>query len=250
MQKIKKLFIFTIILIGFLLVVVPITIPSNLQSQEVLKDVSENDFIIIFNPGGWGDVPMSEADDFLPIVQGIQNNLNERGYKTVIIPYMRTEEGLSGKLSGTKDFFSRYAFSSEKFAAELEELVKQFPDKKIILTGLSNGAAFVNETYKRISENIKDSLYAIAVGTPFWAKKVEDKNILQLDNNGRDTLSNGEIGSLFFAAVKAPFDWLISNIKGDNISIAKAFKAKGHDYSWDSPEVNSEIVIFLEEKVR
>lgn len=250
MQKIRNIFVFTIIILGVILIITPVTIPSSLQSSEVIKEISENDFVIVFNSGGWGDTPISKADDFLPIIQGIKENLNDWGYSAVIVPYMRTKEGISSKISGTKDFLSGYSFSSGKFVVELEELVKQFPNKKIILAGLSNGAAFVNEIYRRVSENIKDSLYVIAVGAPFWTDKVENKNVLQIDNNGKDTLSNGEIGSLFLSAIKAPFIWLGANIKGENVSLSKAFRAEGHNYSWSSSDNKEKILIFLENKLR
>ena len=58
-----------------------------------------------------------------------------------------------------------------------------------------------------------------------------------LDNNGKDTLSAGEIKSLISALVKAPFKWISSKINGDDLTFSQVLQAPGHDYLWDSPEV-------------
>ena len=121
-------------------------------------------------------------------------------------------------------------------AKEIEFLAKNLPDKKIIIAGLSNGGAFVNETYKKISKDVKSSVYTIAAGAPFWEDSVKSENILQIDNNGKDTLAIGEVKSLLLSLIKAPF--------------TGKFYAPGHEYYWSSPGVKSQIVSFLEKKFR
>ncbi|MDI6602832.1 MAG: hypothetical protein QME57_01790 [Patescibacteria group bacterium] len=51
---------------------------------------------------------------------------------------------------------------------KVEFLAKQFPDKKIIMAGLSSRAVLVDETIKEISEN--SQIYAIEVRASFWAE--------------------------------------------------------------------------------
>jgi len=130
----------------------------------------------------------------------------------------------------------------------LEFLAENLPDKKIILAGLSAGGALVEETMAKISEEAQ--VYAVAVGIPFWQKTTESENILLLDNNGKDTLSAGEIKSLLFSLVKTPFRWIFSKINGQNLPLALSFQAPGHEYLWDLPEVGPQIISFLEEKFR
>ena len=246
MQKIKFI-ILLVVISGLILVFIPVTIPSNFQIQD--NSLSEFDFIIVFNPGGWGDAPLEKSDDFSPIVKGIQDSLSEWGYNSVVIPYMRTKEGVLAKISGFKDFILGYDFSSDQFIKDSKELSNFLPDKKIIITGLSNGAAFVNEVYKKLSDEDKDLFYAISVGTPFWVDKIYDDDILQLDNNGEDDLAAGKISSIVWSGLKAPFIWLFSRIKNNNIEFSRAFQVNGHEYSWSSPETGGKIISFLQREL-
>ena len=164
--------------------------------------------------------------------------------------YNRTKNNLFGKITGARDFLNFFQTSSEILAEKVNFLTENLPDKKIILAGLSAGGALVDQTYEKISEEAKDSVYTIAAGIPFWHNTFESENILLLDNNGKDTLSKGELKSLISALVKAPFKWISAKINGDGLPFSQAFQASGHDYLWDSPEVGPKIVTFLENKIR
>jgi len=250
MKKLKYFILSLIILGGLIFLFSPEIIPESYQIQEFLNSASQNDVIIIFNSGGWGNTPLEKAKDLSPIIEGIQKTLNEWGLSSIIIPFNRTKNTFSGKITGIKDFLSAFDFSSEIFAQYLETLTKNFPDKKIIVAGLSNGAAFVTKTYEKISGEIKDSVYTIAVGTPFWIKTPSSDNILQLDNNGRDSLAKGDTKLLAITLIKAPFKWILAKIKGQNLTFSQALRVPGHEYSWSSPEVGPQIVNFLENKFR
>ncbi len=236
MQQIKKLIIILIILGGLFFLFAPEVVPENLQPQEILDVATNKDVIIIFNPGGWGNTTLEKAEDFAPIIKGIELTLNGCGYNSIVIPYIRTKDNLFGKITGVKEFFNSFHNSSKDLSERIEFITKNFPDKKIIIAGLSNGASFVNKTYGKIPEEVRDSVYAIAVGAPFWTDTPESNNVLQLSNKRKDTLVKGEIGSLFLALVRTPF--------------VGAFRATGHDYFWESPEVSSQIITFLESKFR
>jgi len=238
-MKLTKLFILTSVILGSLFFLFGLEVwpePSTnilMEGQELLDLVAESDVIIIFNSGGWGNTPLEKAEDFAPIIEGIEKSLKDFGYSSLVIPYTRTKDDFFGKITGVRDFLSSFKSSSEVLAEKVEFLTKNFPDKKIIVAGLSAGGAFVNETMKNISEETQDSVYGIAAGTPFWHEKVESENILYLDNNGRDILAVGDIKSLVFSLFS----------RTDQITI-------GHWYSWDSPEVGSQIVTFLKNKFR
>ena len=248
MKKIKKFILLSIILGGLFFLFGPELIPENLQPQEFLDIAVDNDVIIIFNSGGWGNTPLEKAEDFAPIIEGIQETLNEWGYSSIVIPYNRTKNTLLGKFTGAKGFLNSFDFPSEIMAEDLEFLVKNLPNKKIIITGLSNGAAFVNETYKKTSKEVKNSVYVITAGTPFWSKYFESDNILQLNNNGKDSLVEGNIKSLVLSLIKAPYRWISSKVNGQNLTLSQAFQISGHKYFWSSSEVNPQIITFLENK--
>jgi pimeloyl-ACP methyl ester carboxylesterase len=250
MKKIKRS-LFVLVLLGSLFFVfVPEVIPENYQFQDFLNLAAQNDVIIIFNSGGWGNTPLEKAEDFTPIIEEIQEVLNEWGYSAIVIPYNRTKNTLTGKLTGVKDFLSSFNFSSEILAKDLEFLTEISPDKKIIMAGLSSGATFVTETYEKVSERVKGSVYTIVVGAPFWTKTFESDNVLQLNNNGRDSLANGDIKSLVSSLIRAPFKWISAKINGQNFTFSQAIRVPGHQYFWDSPEVGSQIITFLEDKIR
>ena len=248
MKKVKRFIFFLVILCGLFFLFGPEVNPENLQPQELLNLATQNDVIIIFNSGGWGNTPLEKAEDFAPIIEEIEKTLKDWGYNSLVIPYIRTKDDFLGKITGAKDFLSSFKSSSEILAEKVEFLVEQFPDKKIIMAGLSSGAALVDETIEEISEN--SQIYAIEVGTPFWTETFESENILQLNNDGKDSLSAGEIRTLLFTLIKAPFKWISSKVSGQNLPFSQAFHAPGHDYFWDSPEVGSQIVSFLENKLR
>jgi len=250
MKKIKY-FIFALIILGSLFFVfAPEVVPENYQFQNTLNSVTQKDVIIIFNSGGWGNTPLEKAEDFAPIIKGIQRTLNEWGYNSIVIPYNRTKGTLFGRIVGAKDFLSSFKFSSETLAKDLEFLARNLPDKKIVIAGLSNGATFVTKTHEKISEEVKDSVYTIAAGMPFWSEPLKSDNVLQLNNKGKDSLTEGNVKPLFSALVKAPFKWILAKINGENLSFSQAIYFPDHDYSWSSPEVGSVIISFLENKIR
>jgi len=238
----KNPIIFLVVVSASVFLFGPEMLPGNLQPQEILNAAANSDVIIIFNPGGWGNTPFEEAQDFAPIIKGIQGTLNEWGYKSVVVPYTRTKDGFWGRITGLKEFFNSFKNTSEDLAGEIEFLKEKLPDKKIIIAGLSSGGTFVTETYKKISEEAKGSVYTIAAGTPFWTEEVESENVLQLDNNGKDSLCAGEVKTLLLSLLETPLRWLSSK--------SQAFYAPGHEYFWPSPEVNSQIVTFLQKKLR
>ncbi len=216
--------------------------------QNILDLAAKQDVIIIFNSGGWGNTPLQEAEDFAPIVNGIQKTFNESGYNSIIIPYNRTKDTLLGKMTGAKDFLNSFENSSEILSEKINFLAENLPDKKIILAGLSSGGAFATKTYEKISAQVKNSVYVIAVGTPFWLNGQESGNVIQLNNEGKDALSSGNIKSLLFSLAKAPFKWVVSKFNGQDLTFSQAVHAYGHDYYWSSPKVGPRIVVFLKEK--
>jgi hypothetical protein len=247
MKKAKYFIVALIVVGGLVFLFGPEVVPENFQPQEILEIAQNADVIIIFNSGGWGDTPFEEAKDFAPIIAGIQETLNEWGYNSIVIPYSRTKNTFLGKIAGAKDFLSSFKSSSEMLAEKVEFLNKNLPDKKIIIAGLSAGGALVDETLEKVSQEAQ--VYAIAAGIPFWHDNFESENILLLDNNGKDSLVKGDIKSLISALVKTPFKWIFSKLNGENLTFSQALQAPGHEYSWSSPEVSSQIVTFLEDKL-
>ncbi len=248
MKKIKQLTLVLVLLGSLFFLFGPEIIPENLQFQEILNSATNNDVIIIFNSGGWGNTPLEKAKDFTPIIKEIQETLEGWGYNSLVIPYTRTKDDLLGKVAGTKDFLNSFNSSSENLAEKVDFLTENFPNKKIIMTGLSNGATFAEETMEKVSTKTRNSVYTIAAGVPFWHDNSESENILLLDNNGKDALSKGKLKLLALTLIKTPFKWISSKVNGQNLTFSQAIQVPGHQYFWESSEVGPQIVSFLENK--
>jgi len=59
---------------------------------------------------------LEEAEDFAPIIEGIEETLNEWGYNSIVIPYERTKDSFFGKIAGARDFLNSFKSSSEVLA--------------------------------------------------------------------------------------------------------------------------------------
>lgn len=248
MDRFKKITKMLVFLGGAIFIFTPNIVPENFPMDQVLEMSSNSDVIIIFNSGGWGNTPLEKAEDFSPIIAGMQETLKQWGYDSVVVPYNRTKNGFLGKISSSRDFLTSFDFSSENLANEVNLLAENFPGKKIILAGLSNGSTLANRTYEKVSGQVKSSVYAVTAGAPFWAKKSDSQNVLNIHNNGKDTLAKGEIMDLLTSLAKTPFKWVISRMNGQNLTLAQAAHAEGHEYPWSSPEINSQVIGFLEDR--
>jgi len=247
MKKLKYLIFSLVVLGGLFFLLGPEAIPDNFQPQEILETAKNSDVIIIFKSGGWGNTPFEKAEDFGPIVKEIQKTLNGWGYNSIVISYNRTKDNFSGKMAGAKDFLNSFESSSNLLAEEIEFLVEKLPDKKVIMTGLSAGGAFVTKTYEKVSEEARSSILTITAGTPFWVKSPDSENILQLNNVGKDSLAKGEIKTLFLSLFESPLKWVSAKISGRNLSLSRiSNQFIGHTYDWNTAA--PEITLFLEIK--
>lgn len=246
----KKIICISLIVICLFVLFGPEALPNNLPPQDILSMVKDRDVVIFFNSGGWGDVPFEKADDFAPIVQNMQESLDQWGYSSIILPHTRAKDDFLGRLAGLRETLNNFRYSSNDLACKIELINETFPDKKIIIAGLSNGGAFVNKTYQNLSGKVRDSSLAVAVGAPFWADNIKGDNVLQVDNEGKDTLVKGKVSALLLSLIKSPFKWIKANFAGEHLPFAKAFQAPGHVYDWQSPEVGSKIIGFLSDKFR
>ncbi|MFC1789674.1 hypothetical protein ACFLYY_01710 [Patescibacteria group bacterium] len=222
---------------------------KNFQFQESLNQNSSKKVIIFLNAGGWGNTPIEKADDLAPILKGIEKTLSRLGHEIEIIDYKRVEDGFFEKIKAIGESFDNNFKKSKKLSKIIEKILVNNSQTKIIMVGLSNGALFVDETIKKIPKEIQKHVYAIEVGPPFWQKNADSENVLRLNNKNKDSLTKGETKKLLLAALKAPLVWFLGKISGTKISFPKSFRAPGHQYPWESPEVGDKIVSFLEKKI-
>ncbi len=216
-------------------------------ADELKRAGETSDVIIIFNSGGFGTVDFDRAYDLKPIIDNLKDTITGMNYTVSIVPYYRTRETIVGKIGYLKEMFFDFPKQSEDMASQIKEFLKQNPEDKVIMTGLSNGAAFVASTM----EDLKDTggnVLAIELGAPFWSDKNNNDHILFLDNNGSDVLTVGNKKELIISFVKAPFKWFSSIVLNKKISYAEAMEAPGHHYYWEN--IKGDVTVFIENNLK
>lgn len=204
------------------------------------------DVIILFTPGGWGHISYKEESYAKSLLEGIRRTLIDWKYKTVVISYPRAEAGILGKFKSLKQLLTSFSSESKKLAGQTEDVSNHFKNIRIVLVGYSFGGAFVNEVMKNVKN---DRVYGIEAGTPFVYKIAKSKNVLFLDNAGKDALAIGDFKKLSWVGVKGILK-LVFLFKLIRLRISEAFHFKEHEYFWKDKEVKCKVLNFLGEKFK
>ena len=202
---------------------------------------ADKDFIVIFNPGGWGWDPMSDIPGWESIMRGIENTLGSFGYKTLLTDYKRTRHGFNGIVGETEVLLGIQSAKAQELAARVTFLTEHLPDLRIILTGESNGATIVDDALRLLKDNPR--VFSIETGPPVWHPSLEFVRSLVIKNNGEqpDTFSSGNIILIMRSNAESAFG-IHSGAQGN---ILLYIGAPGHFYSWDYPAVRAQVVDFL-----
>lgn len=209
-------------------------------------EAKDRDFVVIFNPGGWGTKILERSPGWNEICRGIEAELDQMGYSSLVLDYRRTAESLRGIAKELVELFSVYPSKAKNLASRVEFLTRNVPDLKIIVAGESNGTVISDTVMDMLHDNPR--VYSIQTGPPFWHKQETLERTLVLDTNGQipDAFSNGDIPAMLIASLKALIG--ISSPEDENPGRIFYFvRAPGHDYRWQYPDVYLEISEFLEQ---
>ena len=209
-------------------------------------EAKDSDFVVIFNPGGWGTKVLEKSPTWCEICQGIKTELDGLGYSSLILDYRRTAENMRGLTKELVELFSVYPSKAKNLAGRVEFLTRNVPDLKVIIAGNSNGTVISDTVMDILHDNPR--VYSIQTGTPFWHKRTTVERTLVLDTNGRipDAFSQGDIPAMLTTSLKALFG-LSLTADEEAGRIFYFVRAPGHDYNWQYPDVNLKIIGFLEE---
>lgn len=218
---------------------------GNNEHASIRLEAQGKDIVLIWNSGGWGRKPFQDDLDWVGIFDGIESELRDMGYSSVVVNYIRSENNLRGLAREIMGALIGYPSRAKKLADEVDLLTESNSDCKVILVGLCNGAMFVNAAMKHLEDNPR--VYSIQVSQPFWDRASTSQRSLGLNDNGEtpDVLSTGNIWSIIRENA-----WRLPTTEkppGGAAMIGDRFiKAPGHKYLWDQPRVRSEITSFLD----
>jgi len=199
------------------------------------------DFVIIFNPGGWGWASIRDSSGWDSIAIAISEELSVMGYNTLILDYQRTTSDLIGPITEMTDSISRYADKAKYLAHRVDFLTRHLPGISIILTGESNGTIICDKVMRLLEENRQ--VYSIQTGPPAWHTTFDTERSLVLRSNGEvpDSFSQGH----FFTSIRANLEGLFGIAQENEGDILLYIGSPGHDYGWYYPELRKQILDFI-----
>jgi hypothetical protein len=208
-------------------------------------EARDKDFVLIYNSGGWGTEIRQSSTGWNEICRGIETELDNLGYSSLILDYQRTAESTRGIVKEFVEVVSVYPSKARNLAGRVEFLTRNIPDLRIILAGESNGVIISDTVMDMLHDNPR--VYSIQTGTPFWHKRATLERTLALESNGMmvDTFSKGDIPTMLLASAKALVG--ISSEDEDPGRILYFMRAPGHDYRWQYPDVYMRITDFLKQ---
>ena len=215
-----------------------------LATYSAAKDM---DFIIFFNPGGWGWNLLENSPGWQSIVTGIEFESASSGYTSLLLNYRRTAETLHGYLNELVEGRTGYPLKAKDLATRVEFLTTHNPELRVILTGESTGIVICDRVMNILGDNPR--VYSIQTGPPFWHQNIVLDRTLLLTNNGivPDSYSQGDFWAVVLGNLGCWFG--LSQPIDDFGTPPHYVGVPGHDYWWQYPEVCSQITNFLEQNL-
>jgi hypothetical protein len=214
----------------------------------IYQEARDKDFLLIHNPGGWGNSPLESCLHWeRSVVAGISATLEKLGYRLSFSQHFRGGAGWREHLRDIRDYIRFFTFKRRVLAAEVEFLTRHIQNLRVIMIGISQGAGFSNAVMQRLNQ-LKD-VYSIELGVFFYhrARRVITERTLAIDHNGLvpDALIEGDLVALLMTLPTACFRWVKSRLKGRPVKFSRCIKLAGHDYLWEYPKVGQQIGDFL-----
>lgn len=208
-------------------------------------EAKDKDFVVIFNPGGWGWNVLDSSPGWKSIIDGIESELDSLGYESLVLRYQRTDENLRGIIDEFMEVIDIYPSKAKNLARRVEFLTDHIPGLKVIVAGESNGSVISDSVMSILQDN--PQVYSIQTGPPFWHKSVMLDRTLVLNDNGLfpDSFSRGDIGTMAWASLKDLVG--LPQAERESGRILYFIRAPGHDYWWQYPNVYSQITNFMEQ---
>lgn len=208
-------------------------------------EARDKDFVLLYNPGGWGSSTLRDSPGWQSIASGIESRLNSLGYEMLPLNYRRTQDSWLGFLDEISEMAVNYNQKARTLAARLDFLTSHNPDIMVIMASESNGNIISDSVMALLQDN--DRVYGIQTGSPFWYQSTTLERTLVMNDNGvvPDSFSRGDIPTMIIANFKLWFG--LSRPEDKTGHVLHVVQAPGHYYSWQYPKVYREINAFLEQ---
>jgi pimeloyl-ACP methyl ester carboxylesterase len=206
------------------------------------------DFLIVHNPGGWGHARLDQCLEWeRSIVEGIRGVIEEMGYSLLLTQYFRSGTGWREQMRDLREQFRFFAPKAGVMASWLRFILTHLDDIKVILVGISQGAAFSSAVLRQLGGRYP--VYSIELGFPFQYKswRIITPRTLVMDSNGvrPDILAQGNLRVGARILMAAPFKWMWYRLRRKRVAFAHCVNAPGHEYDWSNPEIQKPIRDFL-----
>ncbi len=219
---------------------------------EVCARARDKDILLVHNPGGFGSTPLEHLLKWeKSIVEGVSATIEGLGYDWLLTKYCRTEAGWWLHMRDMKEqvrFFFKGKYPKAKvMAAEIKFIAQHVNNLKILLLGASQGAAFSNVVMRQLGE--LQRVYSIELGIffPHMPRRVITERTLAIDSNGTmpDPMAHRNLKAGAKAYITAPYRWIKYRLQGKPEKFTYCINTPGHNYSWEYPEVQRQIIDFL-----
>jgi len=207
-------------------------------------EAKDKDFVIVFNPGGWGWNLIETTPGWWSIFTGIESELNSSGYTSLLLNYQRTVDTLQGRLDELAEMITGYSSKAEELAYRVEFLTNHIPELRVIIAGESLGTVISDRAMNILADN--PQVYSIQTGPPFWHDNIMLDRTLVMSDNGiiPDSFSQGDFPTIIIGNLKSLFG--LSQTEDKFGTVLHYVGAPGHDYWWQYPQVYSQIANFLD----
>ncbi len=206
------------------------------------------DFLLIHNPGGWGNTHLENLLQWeRSIVEGVSATIQKLGYTWSLTQCFRTNRGWREIMGDVREQYRFFTSKAKIMAAELRFITQHLSTLRVIMIGVSQGAAFSNAVSQYLDGH--DRIFSIELGTPFpyKSRRVITRKTLALDGNGLmpDALMEWNVPTILKTYLTAPFRWIKYRLQGKRVKFTYCINLPGHDYNWDYPEVQRKVEEFL-----
>lgn len=217
-------------------------------SLEMCERAARCDILLIHNPGGWGT---TNLDNLLQwersIVDGVGKTVDNLGLRWSLVQYFRSETGWIAIIRDIREQGRFFRNKARILAAALEFVTGHFPEVKVVLIGVSQGAAFSNAVNQYVGNHERVFTIELGIPFPYKSKRVITERTLTLDGNGLmpDALMEWDIPTILKTYFTAPLRWLKYRFQGKKVKFSYCINVPGHDYNWDYPEVQGQVERFI-----